>query len=182
MFCTVHSVPFIGFPCSEEKCRVVINESRAPWVEMRWGGRRTSLTAGGLNTFLCIIRGSSPQGACMIREGSRSPHPQPSEIPLGPHSTNVNSSVMLGAKYDSLWYCVLSQSLLILPFTAAGTFCRCLCLGKKLKWSPPSSPIQSLSSWIRDIELASEVKKEEPTFLKAWPIFLLVLKVKRDPF
>lgn len=180
MFCTVHFALFIGFLCSEEKCRVVINERRAPWVEIRWGGRRTSLTTGGLNTSLCIRRWSSPQGACMIREVSRFPHPRPPEIPLGLLSTNVNTSVMLGAKHDPLCYCVLWQSLLILPVTAAGTFCHWSCFREAAEMV--SSPIPSLSSWIRDTELASEVRKEESTFLKAWPRFLLALKVKRDPF
>lgn len=60
MFCTVHSALFIGYLCSEEKCRVFINERRAPWVEIRWRGRRTSFSTGGLNTFLCIRRWSSP--------------------------------------------------------------------------------------------------------------------------
>lgn len=96
----------------------------------------------------------------MIREGSRSPHPQLSEIPLGPHSTNVNTSVMLGAKHDSLWYCMLSQSLLILPFTAAGTFCHCLCLGKKLKWSPPPNRLSPLESEILNSLQRSKKKSQ----------------------
>lgn len=132
----------------------------ALWVEMRWGGRRTSLTTWGLNTFLCIRRWRSPQGTSMIREFSRSPHPQPSEIPLGLLSTKVNTSVMLGAKHDSLWYCVLWQSLLILSFTAAGTFCHWSCLGKRLKLSPPPYHLSPLESEILNFLQRSKKKSQ----------------------
>lgn len=75
-------------------------------------------------------------------------------------SANANTSAMLGVKHESLWNCVLWQSLMILPFTAAGTFCHWSCLGKKLKWSPPSYHISPLELEILNLLQRSKQKSQ----------------------